>query len=55
MISMPASSELASLYHEARFALKARDYDRAIRLLKQILIIDENYQDASRLLAQAVN
>jgi photosystem II stability/assembly factor-like uncharacterized protein len=46
--------ELESLYQEARTALKARDYDRASELLRQILLINENYKDASRLLAQTV-
>ncbi len=46
--------ELESLYREAQSAIKSREYDRAGGLLKQILVIDENYKDASRLLAQAV-
>jgi len=45
---------LEKLYKEARSDLKTKDYDRASDLLKQILLIDENYRDASRLLAQAV-
>jgi len=45
---------LESLYQEARSALNARDYIRAGGLLRQILQIDENYKDASRLLAQMV-
>jgi hypothetical protein len=46
--------ELESLYREAQAALKAKEYDRAVGLLTQILIIDENYKDVSRLLAQTV-
>jgi len=46
--------DLESLYEEARSALKAKDYDRASGLFRQILLIDENYKDASRLLAQSV-
>jgi len=46
--------DLDVLYGEAQSALKAREYDRASGLLKQILIIDENYKDVSRLLAQTV-
>ena len=46
--------QLEQLYQEARSALKARDYIRAGNLLRQILQIDENYKDASRLLAQTV-
>ena len=51
---MVNQNELESLYKEAQIALKARDYDRAVDLLRQILLVDENYKDASRLLAQAV-
>ncbi len=46
--------QLEQIYLEARTALKARDYDRAADLLRQILLADENFKDASRLLAQAV-
>jgi ferric-dicitrate binding protein FerR (iron transport regulator) len=46
--------QLEQLYQAARTALKARDFDRASGLLRQILLIDENYRDASRLLAQTV-
>ena len=46
--------QLESLYREAQSALKAKEYDRASGLLKQILVIDENYKGASRLLAQTV-
>jgi photosystem II stability/assembly factor-like uncharacterized protein len=46
--------ELEKLYREAQSALKAKDYDRANNLLKQILVIDDDYKDASRLLARIV-
>jgi len=46
--------QLESLYREAQSALKRREYERASGLLRQILLIDENYKDASRLLAQTV-
>ena len=46
--------DIDALYREAQSALKAREYDRASGLLKQILIIDENYMDVSRLLAQTI-
>jgi photosystem II stability/assembly factor-like uncharacterized protein len=46
--------DLESLYREAQAAMKAREYVRASGLLKQILVIDENYKDASRLLARIV-
>ena len=48
------SEQLEQLYQEARTALKAKDYTRASDLLRQILQIDENYKDASRLLALTV-
>lgn len=48
------SARLEQLCQEARSALKARNYDHAAQLLKQILVFDENYKDASRMLAQTV-
>src|SRR5574342_373554 len=51
---MSDTYHLESLYMQARQALKAKDYDRASDLLRQILLIDENYKDVSRLLAQSV-
>ena len=51
---MADMNELESLYREAQSALKGRDYVRASDLLRQILVIDENYKDTSRLLAQMV-
>jgi hypothetical protein len=51
---MDDQPELDSLHQQARIALKARDYTRASDLLRQILLEDENYKDASRLLAQTV-
>lgn len=47
-------SHLESLYQEAKSALKARDYEYAIELLKRVLVVDENYKDTSRLLEKAV-
>lgn len=49
-----AGQDLEVLYQEAQSAFKNRDYDRASSLLRQILLIDENYRDTSRLLAQIV-
>jgi len=49
-----AEHDLEALYREAQSALKSRDYVRASELLRQILVIDENYKDVSRLLAQTV-
>jgi photosystem II stability/assembly factor-like uncharacterized protein len=48
------SESLEGLYQQAQSAIKARDYAHARELLKQILVVDENYRDASRLLAQTV-
>jgi len=48
------AENLERLYQDAKAALKAKNFDRASDLLRQILLIDENYQDTSRLLAQAV-
>jgi hypothetical protein len=48
------NESLEQLYQEARSALKAKNYERAGDLLRQILLIDENYKDASRLLARVV-
>jgi photosystem II stability/assembly factor-like uncharacterized protein len=44
--------DLDSLYQEAQAALAVKDFERAAGLLKRILIQDENYKDASRLLAK---
>ncbi len=49
-----AEHDLEALYREAESALKARDYDRAAELLKQILLEDHEYKDVSRLLAETV-
>ncbi len=46
--------DLESIYREAQSALKTRDYTRASELLREILQVDENYKDTSRLLARVV-
>jgi photosystem II stability/assembly factor-like uncharacterized protein len=46
---------LEQLYQDARTAIREKDYARAGELLRQVLQIDENYKDASRLLAQTVS
>ncbi|MCJ7433155.1 MAG: YCF48-related protein, partial [Anaerolineales bacterium] len=51
---MVDQKELERLYCEAQAALKTKEYDRAAGLLTQILVIDEDYKDVSRLLAQSV-
>ena len=51
---MTSQPNLEEFYVEATQALRTRDYERAGILLKQILVVDENYKNASRLLAQVV-
>lgn len=46
--------DLEHLYQDAKSAFRGKEYDRASELFKQILLIDENYKDTSRLLAQSV-
>jgi len=46
--------DLERLYQEAQTALGAKDFERARGLLKQVLLVDENYRDASKLLAGLV-
>jgi tetratricopeptide (TPR) repeat protein len=46
--------ELSGLYTNASQAMANRDYAQAISLLKNIILRDENYKDASRLLATAI-
>lgn len=46
--------DLEALYRQAESALKAREFDRAAELLKQILREDHEYKDVSRLLAETV-
>jgi len=45
---------LEDLYAEALQAIRAKDHGRAAELLRQILIADENFKDASQLLARVV-
>ncbi len=51
---MADQTELEKLYRESQQALKGRDYVRASELLTQILVFDDNFKDASRLLARIV-
>ena len=51
---MTEKPDLNKLYIETQEALKARDYDRAAGLLRQILVEDHEYRDASQLLAKAI-
>jgi tetratricopeptide (TPR) repeat protein len=45
---------LANSYTEAQKAYSKKNYDQAVSILKGIINQDENYKDASRLLAQAI-
>ena len=45
---------LAKSYAEAQRAFAKKNYDQAVSLLKGIINQDENYKDASRLMAQAI-
>jgi len=45
---------LEQLYQEAKSALAAKEYDSAADLLRQILMQNHDYKDASRLLAHAI-
>jgi tetratricopeptide (TPR) repeat protein len=45
---------LSAVYAEAQRAYTGKDYDQAVSLFKKIVLEDENYRDASRLLAQAI-
>jgi len=45
---------LANSYAEAQKAYSKKNYDQAVSILKGIINQDENYKDASRLLAQAI-
>lgn len=47
-------TNLEKLYSEAKQELTAKHFDQASILLKEILQQDENYKDASRLLAQII-
>jgi photosystem II stability/assembly factor-like uncharacterized protein len=49
-----AKNDLENLYKQAQQAIQTKDFDRATDLLTQILVVDENYKDTSRLLARIV-
>lgn len=51
---MAQKVDLENLYSDAAEAIAKKEYDRAANLLKQILAQNENYRDASRLLAQII-
>ncbi len=45
---------LAAIYTDAQKAYADKDYDKAVSLFKKIVLEDENYKDASRLLSQSI-
>ena len=45
---------LAKAYGEAQESLSRKNYDKAVNLLKEIVVENADYKDASRLMAQAV-
>ena len=45
---------LAGTYAEAQAAFNQKDYDRATKLYKEIILLDEDYKDASRRMAESV-
>jgi tetratricopeptide (TPR) repeat protein len=45
---------LAAVYADAQKAYTEKNYDQAVGLFKKIILEDENYRDASRLLMQAI-
>lgn len=51
---MKETRPLEDLYTEALQAIRAKDHSRAAGLLREILVADENFKDASRLLARVV-
>lgn len=46
--------ELERTYNEAQQAFTEKQFDKAISLIKQVIVRDENFKDASRLLTQAI-
>ena len=48
------TKDIEALYQEAKTALAAKEFDNAADLLRQILLQDHDYRDASRLLAQTI-
>jgi photosystem II stability/assembly factor-like uncharacterized protein len=52
---MARELDLDTAYEEAQEAIAARDYDRASSLLQRIVVVDETYKDAARLLSTIVS
>jgi photosystem II stability/assembly factor-like uncharacterized protein len=51
---MDERTDLESLYQQAQAALAAKQDEEAGRLLKRILVLDEDYEDAAQLLSELV-
>ena len=49
------AQEMARAYTDAQTAMAKKDYDNAIRLLKGIIVEEESYKSASRLMTQAID
>ncbi len=54
MQRLEARHSLAEAYVQGQQALEAKDFSRAANLLKKVILVDENYKDSARLLAQAI-
>jgi tetratricopeptide (TPR) repeat protein len=54
MQRLEAQRSLAEAYVQGQQALEAKDFSRAASLLKKVVLVDENYKDGARLLAQAI-
>ena len=54
MERLEQGKRMGQSYAEARQAMSEKDYDRAVRLLKELVFEDETYKDASRLMAEAI-
>jgi tetratricopeptide (TPR) repeat protein/photosystem II stability/assembly factor-like uncharacterized protein len=48
------TQKLSGLYSEAQAAFAQKDYDHATRLFKDVILLDEDYKDASRRMAESV-
>jgi formylglycine-generating enzyme required for sulfatase activity/tetratricopeptide (TPR) repeat protein len=55
LVRIRSQQELFELYTNANQAIASRDFDKAIKLLKEVIYRDENYKDASRLLTKAID
>ncbi len=54
IVRINSSAEIFELYTNAGRAITAKNFDEAVRLLKEVINRDESYKDASRLLTKAI-